>query len=47
VNRARANVELGHIEFAYTDLERALELDPANEMASSMIQNFNRDKKLM
>lgn len=46
VNRARSCIELGLIESAYTDLQRAIDQDPNNEMANGLIQNFNRDKKL-
>mmetsp|Transcript_477 Transcript_477/g.531 ORF Transcript_477/g.531 Transcript_477/m.531 type:complete len:274 (+) Transcript_477:679-1500(+) len=46
VNRARSCAELGLIDSAYSDLQKALELDPSHDMASSMIQSYNRDKKL-
>ena len=46
MNRARSCVELGLVESAYNDLMKAIEIDPSHDMANSMIQNFNRDKKI-
>jgi hypothetical protein len=45
INRARAWVELGLIDSAFSDIERTLELQPNHPMANAMIQNFNRDTK--
>jgi len=45
VNRAKAWVELGLVENAYSDVERTLSLQPDHPIANSMIQNFNRDTK--
>ena len=46
VNRARSSLEMGSFESGYADLQKALELDPTHDMASSLIQNFNRDKRV-
>jgi tetratricopeptide (TPR) repeat protein len=46
VNRARACLEMGSFEAAYADLQKALEIDPCHDMASSLLQNFNRDKRV-
>ena len=47
VNRARASLEMPQgFESAYGDLQKALEIDPAHDMASALIQNFNRDKRV-
>lgn len=45
INRARACVELGLVENAYSDIEKTLELQPSHPVANAMIQNFNRDTK--
>ena len=46
VNRARSCLELGMFDSAYVDLQKALEIDPCHDMASSLLQNFNRDKRI-
>ncbi|CAI2365018.1 unnamed protein product [Moneuplotes crassus] len=45
VNRAKACLELGLVESAYSDIERTLEIQPDHSLANSMIQNFNRETK--
>lgn len=47
MNRARSCLEMGALEAAYADLQKALELDPSHGMANSLIQNFNRDKRIL
>ena len=45
LNRAKAWIELGLIDSAYSDIEKTLELQPSHPTANAMIQNFNRDTK--
>ena len=38
-------MELGLLESAYKDLQRALQLEPRHQVANSIMTNFNKDKK--
>lgn len=45
INRARSCMQLGLIDVAYGDLKRCVELDPQHEVAASLLQQFNSEKK--
>lgn len=47
INRARCCMQLGLVDVAYSDLRRTLELKPNHEVASSLLQQFNTNKKLV
>ncbi len=40
-------MQLGLMDVAFQDLKKCLELDPSNQVAFSLLQQFNVDKKLV